>query len=207
MSLADKVRSEAKDIVLLTEVKINRHFDYHFKNGFIIMSAFRGDNDLKTNKKLSTQLLTDITSLKYSYLPLYGGYIENKGTGEEREVREVSFLIPKKQDGNITSLFELGKTLCAKYNQNVFLFKNEGNDKKSQFITSSGNIEAEFSSLNLNDISQTYFTKLSNSKNSKKADRRITFTNEVFIRTGSKTINGYHVRNLKGEIQIIEYGN
>lgn len=209
MNLIDKILKEGLEnkydnLTLLTEVKLNRILDYHFKNGFIIISACRGDNTSVINKALSKKLLADIISSKHSYIPVYGGFIENKGTDEEREVQEVSFLVPKNKDENINNLVELGKNLCAKYNQDSFLLKNPGDDYKCQFITRDGEVDGEFTGLKLNDISQTYFTKL-NKGGKDKVDRR--FTNEVFVKSGANTINEHHSRASKGEIQIIEYGN
>ena len=92
INLIDKILKEGfpnkyDNLSLLTEVKLNRILDYHFKNGFIIISANRGDNDSATNKLLTKKLLGDIIASKHSYIPVYGGFIENKGTNEEKEVQ------------------------------------------------------------------------------------------------------------------------
>src|ERR1035437_8330998 len=98
MNFAEKIVLESDlnrvndpKLISLDEVKLSRIIDYHFKNGSIIVSACRAENDEKQNKILTNKLLSDITSSNYSYIPVFGGFIE-KNEDEEKEVKEASFL-------------------------------------------------------------------------------------------------------------------
>jgi len=173
--------------------------------------------------KLRTELMSDIKSSGRVYIPLQGGFIENG-----KEVIESSFLVPRIET-DITNngisndpLFKLGENLCGKYDQYSFLYKAGGDNNLSCFYDRNGNADGvEFNALTLNDITQIYFSKLHKDYRIKKhdekrgpgkadrydkADRRWSNTFEciVYVQDVAKTTNERRIREMKGELQIID---
>lgn len=158
--------------ILLNEVKLSRIIKHHFNNGFILISSDRGERTDDQNDEMFKQLKKDVRDAGYSYILVYGGFIENKDKPNQREVEERTLLVPNKKFhvGFESEIYKLGVDLAKKYNQESFLYK-PGN--KSYYITPDGKVDMEFDDYTLNDATQTYFTKLHKSKS--KVDRRITF--------------------------------
>jgi hypothetical protein len=98
-----------------------------------------------------------------------------------------NLLIPNQKVGNsdkaheTDQLPELGKRLSKKYDQESFLYKPQGDEKKAYWIDRNGRVDYEFGNVTVNDLAQEFFTKLNNAKNSAKADRRFTFMNEIYL--------------------------
>lgn len=158
--------------VLLNEVKLSRIIKHHFNNGFILISSDRGERTKEQNDEMFKQLKKDVREAGYSYILVYGGFIENKGKSDQKEVEERTLLVPNKKN-HIPfkdEIFQLGMDLAKKYSQESFLYK-PGN--KSYYITPNGDVDMAFDDYRLNDATQQYFTKLYKSKT--KTDRRITF--------------------------------
>jgi len=173
--------------------------------------------------KLRSELMSDIKNSGRVYIPLQGGFIENSV-----EVIESSFLVPRVETDLVNNgisndpLFKLGENLCGKYDQYSFLYKEGGNNNLACFYDRNGNADGdEFNALTLNDITQIYFSKLHKDYNIKKhddkrgagkadrfdkADRRWSNTTEctIYVQDVAKTINERRIREMKGELQIID---
>jgi len=158
--------------VVLNEVKLSRILKYHLNNGFILISSDRSERTPEQNKAKFERLKKDVREAGYSYIPVYGGYIENKGEPTQKEVEEKTLLVPNKKGhvGFNNEIYKLGIRLAKKYNQESFFYKPGG---KSYYIKPSGEVDVEFDDYSLNDATREYFTKFHNSKS--KVDRRITF--------------------------------
>ena len=179
---------------IVNESSLNRILSQHFKNGFIIISSYRGERTDDENKKLFDELKQIVKQNKYSFIPVWGGYIENKGTEQEIEIKEPALIIPNYEIGSKKSydtsenLKNLGIKLSNKFSQESFLYKPKSNDNKSFYINSEGKITDSFENISVNDLTKIYFTKLHNSKN--KVDRRFTFTNEtIYINEPPKSVS------------------
>lgn len=162
--------------VLLSEVKLSRILKHHGDNGFVIISAERKERKPEENKEKNLELRQDIIKSGFNYIPVYGGYIENKGMKDETVREEKAFFVPAKK-GSLESMDELkklGMEWTKKYNQESFFFSKPGN--KPAYITPDGGVDMEFNGMTLNDAAQDYFTRFNKSKN--KTDRRITYTFE-----------------------------
>lgn len=178
-------------IRLINEMSLNRLFTKHFNDGFIIISADKASIiDAKIAKDRFKQLEHDVANAGYSYVPVWGGYKEiNPETGNKFDSVsfEMGILIPNQKVGNrdkphgTDSLVELGKKLSLIYDQESFLYKPMGNEKKAYWINRYGKVDYEFGNVSVNDLAQEFFTKLNNAKNNTKADRRFTFMNEIYI--------------------------
>ena len=145
----------------LNEMTVDRLLGKHYNNGFIIISASRGENDNQTNNQLSKQLLNDIKNSGFSFVPVFGGFIENKGTENEKQVYETSYIVLNfDRNGNekdFNALKNLAINLCKKYNQDSVLVKAPNG--APQYITQNGNVDMEFNGdVKINDLTQQYFS-------------------------------------------------
>ena len=66
---------------LLTEITVNRLLGKHYNFGFAIVSASRFKNTAQENNQLTKELFLKLKNSNYSYIPVFGGFIENKGEG------------------------------------------------------------------------------------------------------------------------------
>jgi hypothetical protein len=180
-----------ENIKQIDEMSLNRLFTKHFNDGFIIITADKASIDnAKVAKNRFKQLEHDVASAGYSYVPVWGGYKEiNPQTGNKYDAAsfEMGLLVPNQRVGNsdkpheTDKLPELGKKLASKYDQESFLYKPQGQEKKAYWIDRNGRVDYEFGNVTVNDLAQEFFTKLNNAKNNTKADRRFTFMNEIYL--------------------------
>lgn len=190
--------------VKINEASLNRILSKHYRDGFIIVTNIRNENSDAENKSGFEQLKGDVKSAGYSFIPVYGGFIENKDTEDEVEVEQASLFVPNhkvattKEFDDSNSLKELGIQLSRKYNQDSFLYKPKGEDDESFFIDKNGNVDTKFSNKTLNDLTQIYFTRLTpsavgsdkflgNKGKTDKADRRFTFSESIYINEPPKS--------------------
>ena len=103
----------------LTETSAMHLVNSHAKNGYIIISPCRHDVTPQENKRRIREIIKQIKDSNFSYTPVYGGFIENKGTPNEREVVERSFVIYNyDKEGNpqdIERLYKFGIDLTNEY--------------------------------------------------------------------------------------------
>lgn len=207
--------------VSINELNAKNLLDRHSKYGFIVISPCRGYSDFGINKndKGAKEKLAQINNLRvkelisiikqsgYSYTPVYGEFVENKGTDNEEIVYERSFIIyAHDKHGNVldvNELVEFGKALASKYNQDSFLVKVPNEPPK--YITSGGDVDMEFSgNVSFNDVSQQYFTDLH--KNTHKfndiGERKPTRFSyvECYINPAPQCLSESHVRYCNNEI-------
>ena len=115
------------------------------------------------NKERILNLIKQIKETGYSYTPVYGGFIENKGTPDEENVYERSFIVYNHdRKGNVGD-FEKLKTLaikwCNEFNQDSVLVKEPG--QPPRYLTKTGDVDMEFTGdTAFNDYAQEYFTDL-----------------------------------------------
>lgn len=188
----------------LSEATINRIIDKHGKNGFIIVSANRSDEDRDTNKNNTLSLINDIKNSGYSYFPVYGGY---KGTDGVVDEYEPSFFVANyDRNGNVgdfDKLKSLAAEWCGKYNQDSVLVKSP-NDPPI-YIDRMGNKVSANSSNNvsINNPNKEFFTALY-----KKPQGTNRFTYDInfecYCNPNPCTLNEYMRRKSSGEL-LIEY--
>ena len=160
--------------LLLQETSLSRVLGYHAENGYVIISACRTEYSPETNKRLTKQLAKEIREYGFSLVPVYGGYVDSKGT----ESREEGFLVPaptgkhrsrKAVDRAHKELLELGILLCQKYDQECLLYKPgagmtfNGRDitNKAFYLKQDGKVKDEFEAPDsVNDAAKEFFTGL-----------------------------------------------
>lgn len=164
-------------LVSLNESNAKRVLDRHSQDGFIIVSPCRGyaefdidpsDKDAKQrlntmNNKRIRDMIARIKKTNYSYMPVYGGFIENIGTEYEEYVYEKSFIIfNRDKDGNevgLNNLFDLGVELSKDFNQDSFLYQAPGEQPK--YYDKNGKLDFECgTNVDFNDFTKQYWTDL-----------------------------------------------
>lgn len=170
----------------IQETSLNRILNHHYKDGFIIVTSYRDENSDEVNKKNFEELKNLVKTAKFSFIPVWGGFIENIGTENAKEVHEPALFIPNQIIATsrtletTDNLKKLGLILVKKFNQDSFLFKPKDNDNKSYYITKDDTIDTTFNSNSVNDLTNKYFTRL-NKQSDNKTDKRFTFTEELYI--------------------------
>lgn len=210
------ITSNDKPLQLLTEMTIDRLLGKHSNSGYIIISSNRNDSTAQENSEKYKELLQLLKDSGFSYIPVYGGFIENKGKENEKQVYEKSFIVLNfdrtGQELNYEDLYAKGLEWANKFNQDSFLSKAP--NATAKYITKSGDVDFEFTGeVKINDLTQQYFTDFFKSKNigkktNKKGDEyskkhRLTFEG-VFINPAPVTYNERHVRHLLNEVFITD---
>lgn len=201
-------------MIPLNEISVDRLLGKHYDAGFIIISASRNPEEASNheNNEKTKELANDIRNKGYSYMPVYGGFIENVGGDNEKEVYESSFLIfnfdRKGEQLDYKDLYDFGLELTNKYQQESFLSKEPGGSAK--FITGDNKVDGVFNGdIKINDLADKYFTSLVKTKNmdsdqDNRRDSRFSFT-ETYINPRPVTYNERIMRDMKGEIFLNEY--
>lgn len=192
----------------LNETTLKKMLTKHSDAGYVIITAFRGEYDYLENVKRNQKLKADIDKSGYSYIPVWGGFIEtNADTGERKEVKERSFVILNYGRGT-TGEFEdseelkkLGQRLCKKYEQESYLYKPKGPDTKAFYLTSVGKVDMTFNSATPTKAVDMYFTNLT--KSSKKGVGNKSFTYREGVLWFAKSPSSmYEAYKRMGEIFI-----
>lgn len=169
--------SNKGDIVSLNEVNARSLIDRHTADGYVIISPCRGGADfgLDPNDPRQRERLADINHKRvkefvdilkqtdFSYTPVYGGFIENKGKENEENVYERSFVVYNHhKDGSVGDFGELRQfalDMARKYNQDSVLIQEPNG--KPQYVKQNGEVDFGFDGdIAFNDLSQEYFTDL-----------------------------------------------
>ena len=212
-----------EDRELLTEANLNRIVNGHDKDGYVIISAHRQDaladsnpdaneNELwQENNKRNKKLNSDINSLGYAYIPVYGGYKEE---GQDVAQVEKSFIVfPYQRRNNeqvdyetfLSNMMQLGK----KYNQDSILVKYPNDDPQYFNLLTNSWEGKKFKNATLNDAQQIYFTALKgwNDINLNKKNRtswqgkpqRFTYS-ESYLNKSPQSVMSASMRASEGEM-------
>ncbi len=173
---SEKTNNRA-DLVSLNEVNARSLIDRHTADGYVIISPCRGGADfgLDPNDPRQKEILADINHKRvkefvnilkqtdFSYTPVYGGFIENKGKENEENVYERSFVVYNHhKDGSVGDFEELRQfalDMARKYNWDSVLIQEPNG--KPQYVKQNGEVDFGFDGdIAFNDLSQEYFTDL-----------------------------------------------
>lgn len=171
--------------ITLNEANLNKMLTTHSQAGYIILSAFRGENTFKQNMKNTEQLQTAINGSGFSYFPVWGGFVEtNAETGEQTPVKEKSFVVLSFKRGtkepikDFEELRNFGLEQIKEFEQEQMLVKPPGAEKAS-YVNQSGQSEMSFSVTSPTQASDMYFTHLSKSKNKPMTSNSFTYREGV----------------------------
>lgn len=214
-------------MISINEVNAKSMLDRHSENGFIAISPCRGytDFDIDPSEPNASQKLSEINNQRikecirlikesgFSYTPVYGGFIENKGTDDEQNVYERSFIVYNNKRGGevpyFKELYDFGIELARRYNQDSVLVKATG--ESPRYITQNGDVDMEFTGkTTFNDLSQEYFTDMHKNTDKFKniKDRKPTRFSyvECYINPSPQCLSEAHTRAINGEV-FIPYRN
>ena len=165
----------------------------HAEKGYGIISACRGDITRTENNFRTKELAANIKRAGYSYMPVYGGYIEDNNG----EVLEASFVVfnydNHGKSGDFNNLKSFLIEMCGKYNQDSVLICEPGD--VPTYYNRNGQIVSDPSKssdkVKVNDKNEPYFTKFKNK--SKQFTYDIGFPDEDDSLTSSlaKVLLGY----------------
>lgn len=111
----------------------------HSKNSNIGgITAFRGENTLKKNRELNKELENSIRKAGFGFTKVRGRYVENKGTDQESNVDEESFIIFAEPEQK-AALFSFLKKAGKKFTQDSVLFKAHDEDTAKLHNTAGAN--------------------------------------------------------------------
>lgn len=221
------------DLVDINETSAKRMIDAHTQNGYIIISPCRGmeamlksgeikdfgdiysqkqrDEFNRANKERVRSLIYEIKKAGVSYTPVFGGFIENKGTDKEETVFERSFVVYN-QDKNgkrtdFNNLYDFGLRMCKAYEQDSFLVQYPDGGRLA-YVTKDGETDLDFSGkASFNDFSKMYFTDLHRYNSPRQDSRltRVTFESAisgVYVNPRPQCYSESHVRWMDGEVFI-----
>ena len=154
----------------------------HAERGYVIISACRDSSNPNmriVNQQKTNELKVDIRKSMFSYMPVYGGYVED----ENGEVLEQSFIVFNyDRTGTPADFWDLKSfaiEMCGKYNQDSVLICEPGQVPK--YYNAAGKVvsapEKSSNNVKVNDMSQPYFTEFG--KNKKRFTYDVDFPDEV----------------------------
>jgi hypothetical protein len=147
----------------LHESSLSRIYQHSQESNLGMITAYRGQYSVQQNEKRNSQLMSDIRSAGFGYVPVTGHYIENPGTPEEQKVIEKSFLvISSSQDSG--KLKHFLQNVGVKYDQDSVLYKDSKSDEAILIGTASGRwpglkVEVKVGKWKPNAIG-SYYTKM-----------------------------------------------
>ena len=183
----------------INETNLNRVLGLHFNAGIIIISANRHENTHEQNKGNFEQLKNDLKNSKFSYFPVFGGFIEKSIDGEKPvEVIEPAFIVANYKiatssifDNTGEALKKFGMELSKKYNQESFLFVPPKSDKY-YYIKPDGNVDMSFSGVEVNNLAREYFTRLnkySSSNHAGQTEKRFSLVENYYLNEKPNSIS------------------
>lgn len=147
----------------LHESSLSRIHQHSLESNMGMITAYRGQYSVQQNEKRNSDLMSDIRSAGFGYVPVTGYYIENPGTPEEQKVIERSFLVISSANDGGRLKFFLEKS-GKKFDQDSVLYKDASNDDAVLIGTASGrwpglNVEVKVGKWKPNSIG-AYYTKM-----------------------------------------------
>lgn len=159
---------------IVEKVTIDRIIGKHGDNGFVCVSACRGDKSDEQNEAATKSLLSDISKGGWSFLPTYGGY-RNTDTGEEGDYEASFTVFNYGKDGNprdFKELAEFARLMCGKYGQDCVLVKAP--NKAAVYVDKDGRKvnSTESDKVWKNDPSKEFFTSISSKEHKENMERQ-----------------------------------
>ena len=188
---------------LLNEVTVNRLLGKHYDSAFVIVSASRPENTAQENNQLTKELFLKLKNNPYSYIPIFGQFITNKGSVNEQLFYEISFLIlnfnKKGEELPFQDLKNFALEICSEFSPKTILVKSPDGNPKT--LTRNGEVDIEFSgSLVINDLTQAYLKSLIKARDIPKTNQSSFTLQRVYINPPPATYSERHIRYLSGEI-------
>jgi hypothetical protein len=114
---------------IINEASLNRIHQHTHGRNIGIMSAFRGERTSAENETHHRELGNKIRKAGFGYIKAHGGYYENKGTPEERYVKEKSYIVVGKRGHDNGNLLGHMKKWGTEHNQDGIIHKSHDNEE------------------------------------------------------------------------------
>ena len=188
-----------KGYIRLNETSYDKLVNYHFDNGFCILTAFRSEFTMAENRARNKKLAADLKANDLGFIRVTGGYREviDKGNvnwddaevipdNDEKRlltIMEESLLVPnfdiktKKPFDDFDKLKDIIIDLGIKYEQDSVLISPPHSDGNAYYVITNerygdlGDIDMKFDKMDLASITDTYFSSLSKTINKLKVKR------------------------------------
>jgi hypothetical protein len=188
-----------KGYIRLNETSYDKLVNYHFDNGFCILTAFRSEFTMAENRARNKKLAADLKSNDLGFIRVTGGYREvidkDNVNWDDAEVipdndekrlltiMEESLLVPnfdiktKKPFDDFDKLKDIIIDLGIKYEQDSVLISPPHSDGNAYYVITNerygdlGDIDMKFDKMDLASITDTYFSSLSKTINKLKVKR------------------------------------
>lgn len=109
---------------IINEASLNRIHQHTHGRNIGILSAYRGERTHADNEKAYREMTNKIRTAGFGYIKAHGGYYENKGTPEERYVKERSVIVVGKKGADNGHLLGHLKKWGKEYNQDGIIHKS-----------------------------------------------------------------------------------
>lgn len=149
---------------MLNEASLSRVYK-HFtdtETTVVILTGFRDDVDLKTNKQRNVKIGSELKKAGFGYFYVDGYWTENKGTPEEVKVSEDSVFALNTNPDKSKDLIKLAHELANSYNQDAILVKEP---KEAYLLYKNGSKEVLGGNIKPGKIGE-FYTQLRNKKKS-----------------------------------------
>lgn len=182
-----------KGYVKLNETSYDKLMNFHYENGFCILTAFRSEYSLRQNRRRNRELGRELSERGLGYVKITGGFLETiepdnihwdeaEQISADDELRrlpviEESLLVPnynrntRKPFDDFEELEDIVIELGERWEQDaVLICPPFSNGRAFYAITNSrngnvGDIDMQFTNMNLASISDEYFSSLAKTKN------------------------------------------
>lgn len=114
---------------IINEASLSRVYNHTQNRNIGLISAARGDKDAATNDNNHRELGNKIRKAGYGHIKVHGGYTENKGTPQERYVKEKSYLVVGKKGHDNGQLLGHLKKWGKQYEQDGVVHKPHDNEE------------------------------------------------------------------------------
>jgi hypothetical protein len=145
-----KIYQSSDNMKVRLESSLSR-LEYHSRNGFFVISAFKSDEDEEDNYHQHDLLMKDLRQLDLGFIELYGHWKDLEGN----VLQELSLFVPYNHIFNPKEFESITLRLMSEYDQEAVLFKDPQNGKASvQCLYQGGKTEdlGQFRPHQLGDI-------------------------------------------------------
>lgn len=188
-----------KGYIRLNETSYDKLVNYHFANGFCILTAFRSEFTMSQNRARNKKLAADLKANDLGFIRVTGGYREvidkDNVNWDDAEripdnddkrlltIMEESLLVPnfnvktKQPFEDFDKLKDIIIDLGIKYEQDSVLVSPPNSDGNAYYVITNerygdlGDIDIKFDKMDLASITDTYFSSLSKTINKLKVKR------------------------------------
>ena len=182
---------------ILSESSLSRIYN-HVKNHSVgAITAYRGNNSPSTNEQLNRRLASYLSSRGYGITQIEGGFIENQGTPDEREITEKTFFVVNPTEGDDDGKLEQDLiSLGELYDQDSILSYRFGD--KPTYIGTSHRQGADPAFGERFALSSTEWGNPSGPYFSSVRGRKFAYKESIELRSPA-TVNGLATRHIRAK--------